>query len=45
LIHLCSSDERTLLEIVAHMAEASYHLPTDVPDPTVKRPAWMPPGK
>jgi hypothetical protein len=42
IIHLHCSNEQRLMGIVLDMAEAGYPLPTDVPDPTLKRPSWMP---
>jgi hypothetical protein len=41
VIHVeCTSEER-VLTMVEYMADAGYDLPTEVPDPTFRRPAWM----
>jgi hypothetical protein len=41
VIHVeCMSEER-VLQLVAHMAEAGYDLPRELPDETFKHPAWM----
>jgi hypothetical protein len=41
VIHVeCASEER-IQRLVAHMAEAGYELPRELPDATFKRPAWM----
>lgn len=41
VIHVeCASEER-VQRLVAHMVEAGYELPTELPDWTFKRPAWM----
>jgi hypothetical protein len=39
----CPSEER-VQSLVAHMADAGYELPRELPDWTFKRPAWMPEG-
>jgi hypothetical protein len=36
----CASDER-VQRLVGHMAAAGYELPTEPPDGTFRRPAWM----
>src|SRR5262249_37065281 len=36
----CRSEER-VKELVAHMADQGYELPTELPDWTFKRPYWM----
>ena len=36
----CTSEER-VRELVAHMAAEGFELPTELPDWTFKRPAWM----
>jgi hypothetical protein len=36
----CATEER-VQELVAHMAGEGYQLPTELPDPTFKHPAWM----
>jgi hypothetical protein len=41
VIHVeCATEERAQ-ELVAHMANEAYPLPTESPDCTFKRPAWM----
>jgi hypothetical protein len=41
VIHVeCATEER-VQELVSHMAGEGYLLPTELPDPTFKRPAWM----
>jgi hypothetical protein len=41
VIHVeCASEER-VQKLVEHMTEAGYALPTELPDWTFKRPAWM----
>lgn len=37
----CATDER-IQTLVAHMAKEGYDLPTEPPDWTFRRPAWMP---
>jgi len=42
VIHVeCASEER-VMKLVARMTEAGYKLPTELPDATFRRPAWMP---
>lgn len=36
----CRSEDR-IVQLVAHMAHAGYELPTEPPDWTFRRPAWM----
>jgi len=40
-IHVECASKKRLLQLVKHMAEAGFDLPTELPDPTFKRPAWM----
>lgn len=44
VIHVECESENRVLELVAHMADAGYALPTELPDWTFKRPAWMDPA-
>jgi hypothetical protein len=41
VIHVECIEERRMLEFVRHMSQADYELPTEPPDWTFKRPAWM----
>jgi hypothetical protein len=41
VIHVECASEARVLKLAAHMAEAGYKLPTEPPDWTFKRPAWM----
>jgi hypothetical protein len=41
VIHVECRSEQRVLELVAHMAEEGYELPTELPDWTFKRPTWM----
>lgn len=41
VIHVESAEESLIDPFVAHMAAEDYHLPSDVPDWTFKRPEWM----
>lgn len=41
VLHAECMSERRVGELVAHMAAASYELPTELPDWTFIRPAWM----
>jgi hypothetical protein len=41
VIHVECRTEPRILQFVDHMAAEGYDLPTRLPDPTFKRPAWM----
>jgi hypothetical protein len=41
VIHAGCKCESRVLELVAHMAAEGYELPTELPDETFRRPAWM----
>jgi hypothetical protein len=41
-IHVECADETRALEVVRHMERKGFALPTEPPDATFRRPAWMP---
>jgi hypothetical protein len=41
VIHARCRSEARVLELVAHMKEQGYELPTEPPDATFRWPAWM----
>jgi hypothetical protein len=41
VVHVACASEERVRRLVAHMAEAGYELPRELPDETFKRPAWM----
>jgi hypothetical protein len=41
VVHAESRSEERIQALAAHMAEGGYALPTEPPDRTFKRPAWM----
>jgi hypothetical protein len=41
VIHVECRSEQRIPQFVDHMAAEGYDLPTRLPDPTFKRPAWM----
>ena len=42
VLHVRCADEARVLELVKHMEQEGYPLPTEPPDATFIWPAWMP---
>jgi hypothetical protein len=40
-MHVECDEEGRIREFVRHMSGSGYELPTDLPDATFRRPAWM----